>query len=182
MKKWLMWNFPKQTALGHFSGGRGPSYVEWLGRVARHTQVSLHKDKEAVCGYLLYVFNRWVDSATQLEFLKIKGLQLVVSEGLCHGKREWRIPIGNIPILSAGPFWQSIWWQPSWRDLSFMGHLSSKWPMGKHGNQCIWGLTQQSWWVWEWLGKGSWQGCATKLLVQLPFLILNQTTTLSLSL
>lgn len=29
--KWLMRNFPKQTALGHFSG-RGPSCMEWLGR------------------------------------------------------------------------------------------------------------------------------------------------------
>ena len=103
-----MQNFPKQTALGHFSEGRGPGYTEWLGTVTRHTQVSLHKDKEAVCGYLVYVFNRWVDSATQFEFLKIKGLKLVVSEGLCHGKREWRIPVVNIPILSAGPYRQSI--------------------------------------------------------------------------
>lgn len=100
--------FSKADSSGSFLRGRGPSCMEWLGRAARRTRVSLHKDKEAVCGYLVYVFNRWVDSATQFEFLKIKGLQLVVSEGLCHGKREWRIPIGNIPILSAGPYWQSI--------------------------------------------------------------------------
>lgn len=49
------------------------------------------------------MFNRWVDSATLFKFLEIKGLRLVVSEGLCHGKREWQIQIVNIPVFSTGP-------------------------------------------------------------------------------
>lgn len=60
--------------------------------------------QRCVCGNLADVFNRWVDSATQFAFLKIKGLQLVVSKGLCHGKREWRIQIVNTAIFSTGPY------------------------------------------------------------------------------
>lgn len=55
-----MQNFAKQTALGHFSGGRGPSSMEWPGRVTRHTQISLHKDKEAsVATWFMCLIGGW---------------------------------------------------------------------------------------------------------------------------
>lgn len=57
-----------------------------------------------VCGSLVCVFNSWGFFAPQLKFLKIKGLQLFVSEGLRHGKREWRIQIGNLSIFLTAPY------------------------------------------------------------------------------
>lgn len=81
----------------------GGSRLSGEARQCQTSHVSLFAQRH-VCGSLVCVFNRWVFSTPQFEFLKIKGLQLLVSEGLRHGKREWRIQIVNMSIFLTAPY------------------------------------------------------------------------------
>lgn len=94
-KQWVQY-FPEQILFG---GSR----LSGVARQCQTSHISLFAQRH-VCGSLVCVFNSCVFSAPQFEFLKIKGLQLFVSEGLRHGKREWRIQTVNLSIFLTAPY------------------------------------------------------------------------------
>lgn len=152
-----------------------------MDKSCRTSHIGLFSERP-VCGYMICMFNSWVDSTTRFGFLKIKGLHLGLSEGSCHGKRERMIQIGDVFIFSA----------VTCLAQRLNTTLYKRPAMARRAM----GLRDQRIWTTAYprtaptvpgkykacSGRGFWQSSITKLLVQLPFLILNQPTALSRSL
>lgn len=157
-KQWVQY-FPEQILFG---GSR----LSGVARQCQTSHISLFAQRH-VCGSLVCVFNSCVFSAPQFEFLKIKGLQLFVSEGLRHGKREWRIQTVNLSIFLTAPYFSRAF------EHSLLGGI---WDPSVHGPRWASGTRQrtrapvlslQPMAGVSLAEGGSWRSPGTKLLVGL---------------